>query len=208
MKPFHRSAALAVTAAGCAVAFSLHGTQAAFTATTGSVGTFNAGSVRITDDDNGVALFNVGPLAQNQSGTKCIAVTYAGSLTANEVRLHVGVTETDGATPAVPANALLDSYLTITVEYDTDTDGTFAGGCGDFVSEGTVYSGTLAAMATAHSSFTNGRPLGSANGASPWTPATNAVRVFKFTYQLDNEAPDSVQGDGAVATFTWEARST
>jgi hypothetical protein len=207
MKRSHRTAALAITAAGCAVAFSLQGTQAAFTATTSSVGNFTAGSVRITDDDNGVAMFTATAIPQNGSASTCIAVTYAGTLTNNEVRLRVGVTETDGATPAVPANALLDSYLTVTVEYDTVTTGTFAG-CGDFDSEGQIYSGTLAAMATAHSTFANGRPLGSANGATPWTPATNAVRVFKFTYQLDPAAPDSVQGDSAVATFTWEAQST
>jgi hypothetical protein len=206
MKRSRRTTAIAITAAGCAVAFSLQGTQAAFTATTSSVGNFTAGSVRITDDDNGVAMFTATAIPQNGSASKCIAVTYAGTLS-NEVRLRVGVTETDGATPAVPANALLDSYLTVTVEYDTVTDGTFAG-CGDFASEGTIYSGTLAAMATAHSTFANGRPLGSANGATAWTPATNAVRVFRFTYHLDAAAPDSVQGDSAVATFTWEAQST
>jgi hypothetical protein len=202
MKPTHRTAALAVTAAGCAVALSFQGTQAAFTATTSSVGNFSAGTVTITDDDSAAALFTATGLKPGATDSKCIAVTYTGSL-ANEVRLYTAVTEADGAADG----ALLDSHLTVTVEYDTVTTGAFSG-CGDFVSEGTIYTGTLAAMAAAHSNFGNGRALGSANGATAWTPATNNKRVFRITYLLATNAPDTVQGDSAQATFTWEAQST
>jgi hypothetical protein len=205
MKPSTRSAALAVTAAGCAVAFSLQGTQAAFTATTSSVGTFSAGTVTITDDDSAAALFTATGLKPGDTASKCIAVTYTGSL-ANQVRLHVGVTETDGGGGAV-VNAVLDDHLTVAVDYDASTNGTFAD-CGDFASDGSIFTGTLGAMATAHSNYGNGRPLGSANGATAWTPATNAVRVFRITYTLASNAPDTVQGDTAVATFTWEAQNT
>jgi len=202
MNPSHRTAALAVTAAGLAVAGSLQGTQAAFTATTSSAGTFTAGTVVLSDDDSGSALFSATTLSPGDTDSKCIKVTYTGNL-ANEVRLHVAVTETDAG--GVAANALLDSNLNVTIEYDTTTTGAFAG-CGDFASEGTLYNGTLFDLDASHYDWTSGAKLGAAGTA--WTPATNVARVFKITYTLASAAPDSVQGDSAVGTFTWEAQST
>jgi hypothetical protein len=205
MKPAHRTAALAVTAAGCAVAFSLQGTQAAFTATTSNAGnTFTAGSVRLSDNDSGTAMFQVGTLAHLDSGSKCINVTSAGTL-ANTVKLYATVTESDGAVPT--DGALLDDHLNITVEIGTG--GTFAS-CTGFVptpgGQSVIYNGTLADMA-AFTSFANGKALGPAGAA--WSPSTSApeTRAFKFTYTLPDTAPQTVQGDGAGATFTWEAQT-
>jgi hypothetical protein len=206
----HRTVALAVTAAGCAVAFSLQGTQAAFTATTSSVGSFGAGTVAISDDDTGQNLFTVSNLAPGSTGSRCIAVTYTGSV-ANQVKLYVGpVVESNGGGGDV-VNAVLDDHLTISVDYDTTSSvgwptGT---GCAGFVTAGNLYSGTLRAMATAHNDFSNGRQLSLASGAiAPWNPATSEKRIFRFTYTLNSNAPDTAQGDSVTATFNWEAQST
>lgn len=201
----NRSVALAVTAIGCAVALSLQGTQAAFTATTSTVGDFTAGSVTIRDDDSAAAMFDVQALEPGQNDRKCLIVTYEGDL-ANEVRLRASLTETDGGSPVVPANALLDSHLNVLIEYDTVTTANFAN-CGDFTSEGTLFNDTLANLVATHTTFANGKTLGTAAGAA-WTPVTNETRVFMITYTLSATAPDTVQGDRAVATFTWEAQNT
>ena len=201
MKPSHRTAALAVTAAGCAVAFSLQGTQAAFTATTTSIGTFTAGSVKLSDNDvTNDVLLNVGPLAQGASGEKCITVTYEGTLASN-IRLHVAVAETDGGSDGM----LLDTHLDIKVDYGTA--GAWAN-CAGFSAVSRVYSGSLADMRTTALDFDTAKKLGTA-GTADWTPAppTDMVRVFKFTYKLADEAPNTVQGDTAVATFTWRAET-
>jgi hypothetical protein len=194
-----------VTAAGCAVAFSLQGTQAAFVATTvNGNNTFTAGSVRLTDNDSGSVMFAVGPLAQTTSGSRCIDVTSSGTL-ANEVRLRAVVSETDGAVPA--DGALLDDNLNMKVEIGAG--GTFTD-CSSFVPATTgsvVYDAPLAGM-RAFTTFALGKPLG-AGGTAAWLPSISApeTRSFRFTYSLTN-APDTVQGDGAGVTFTWEAQNT
>jgi len=148
--------------------------------------------VAITDDDSGSALFTATGLTPGDTGTRCIEVTYNGTAPSS-VRLYGTVTDT-------VSGDTLDSYLDLVVTYDSVTTGTFAGGCGDFASEGTVFNGTLAAFGTTHTNY--------GNGAGPWSASNGQSRVYRFQYTVNASAPNTVQGDGVSATFTWEAQNT
>lgn len=166
----------------------LRTTSAAFTDTTDNASnSWDAGSVTLTDDDSGSALFSATDLVPGDSSTGCIEVTYGGSLTlSSAATLYASVSETtvggDG----------LGNDLDVVVERGAATDT-----CALMVTPTQIYSGTLAAFNS------SGSPLGTG-----WTPGTgDTVRPFKFTVTLGNDTPNSAQGEGADATFTWSVTS-
>ncbi|MDP9398640.1 MAG: hypothetical protein M3P96_12860 [Actinomycetota bacterium] len=73
--------------------------------------TWSAGTVAISDDDTGSAMFTATALRPNDTGNKCILVTYNGSLAAS-VKLYAAATGT------------LGTYLDLTVQ--KGTGGSFA----------------------------------------------------------------------------------
>lgn len=100
------------------------GTWAAFSATTSNSGnTFSTGDVRLTDNDNGTAMFDLTNAGPGDNAEGCIEVTYEGSLNAN-VHLY-GTTGGSG----------LDQYINLTVEKGAS--------CTGFTADATVYTGTL-----------------------------------------------------------------
>jgi hypothetical protein len=164
--------------------------QAAFTATTvNPANSWTAGTVTLTDDDTGTAMFAATGLTPGSTGTKCIEVTYNGTIAASGVRLY------GGSTPGTPD---LSPYLDLTI--DEGSGATFAAGCGSFVLGSNLYTGTLGTFASTRTNY--------ASGVSAWAPAAaGAKKVYRFTYTLDAATPDSAQGGTATATFNWEARS-
>ncbi|MBK9179184.1 MAG: hypothetical protein IPM45_06345 [Acidimicrobiales bacterium] len=159
--------------------------QAAFTATTENNGnSFSAGTVALVDDDSANVMFNASNLKPGDTLTKCITVTYQGSITPSVVKLY-----------GTSAGTGLAQYLNTTVE--VGTGGSFAS-CTGFSASSTVYSGTLAGFSSAHTNYVN--------GATGFTAAaTNDARTFRFTVALaDNNL---AQGLNATAVFTWEAQS-
>ncbi|HEX2304234.1 MAG TPA: TasA family protein [Gaiellaceae bacterium] len=171
------------------------GTFSAFSSTTTNPGnTFAAGTVHLTDNDSGSAMYNVPTSAPGTSVTRCIVLTYGGTLPAN-VRLYTTST----------LNALAN-YVDLTVEKGTSSGGSFPN-CGTFTSQATIYSGTLAGFASAHSSYANGV---SAYPGSQTQWDQNDTLVYRFTVSLqdDNNAnggatPLSTGAHG----FTWEAQN-
>lgn len=161
--------------------------QAAFTAASSSpTNTWNAGTVILDDDDNGVAMFTATNLKPGSTGSKCLAVTYTGTLTAN-VKLY-----------ATSVTGTLMPYLDLVVE--EGAAGTYAD-CTAFATAATPYTGTLTTFASSHTNYATG--VGNFNGAT--NPTT---KVYRFTWTLKASTPDSVQGGTATATFTWEAQNT
>jgi hypothetical protein len=165
------------------------GTNAAFTSTTSNgANNWTAGSVTIGDDDSSQALFNASGLVPGSGGSKCIKVTYTGTVT-SAVKLYVA-----------SSSGSLASYLDVVVQ-----EGSGAGDVGDFASCGafsgtTVYSGTLAAMASTTTAF--------GSGVGSFAPTgSGQSRVYKFTYTLSASTPDSQQSQGASATFQWESQA-
>ncbi len=159
--------------------------RAAFSDTTANAAnSWAAGTVIITDDDSGSAMFSVSDMTPGQTVTNCIVVTYSGSLVPADVKIY-GSTGGTG----------LDAYLNTTVEIGTG--GSF-GNCTGFTTTSTLYSGTLASFASTYTNW--------ATGLAAWSPAsTPDSRTFKFTVTLqDNNA---AQGLDATGTFTWEAQN-
>src|SRR4051794_38794845 len=72
---------IALIAVGVCGAMVLSATNAAFTATTtNGANSFGAGTVALSDDDSGNALFNLSGLKPGDSMNQCITVSYTGSL--------------------------------------------------------------------------------------------------------------------------------
>lgn len=162
----------------------LGGTRAAFVDTTdNSTNTFSAGDVVLSDDDAGSVLFDIANLAPGDARTRCIAVDYNGSLTA-DVRLY----------GEVGGNGLA-GFLDVDIEAGSGGGTT---SCSGFVPSTTLFSGTLAEFGAAHTGYTNG--LGGFTGATD--PAS---RTYRVTVVLRDD--NAAQGRSAIAGFTWEAQS-
>ena len=163
------------------------GSRAAFSDTTSNAGNnWAAGTVVITDDDAGAAMFNATGMKPGSSVTNCIVVTYSGSLVPATVSLY-GSTGGTGLAP----------YLD--VDLDIGSGGSF-GNCTGFTKDvsGDIFTGTLSGFSATHTNF--------ANGLQSWAPAANPEsKTYRFTLTLqDNNA---AQGLDATATFTWEAQN-
>lgn len=181
------------TVAGMAVASALvwRTSEAAFTATTDNGGnSFAAGTVSLSDDDSGSALFTMTGLAPGSSQTACIEVTYTGSLTpASAITFYAASTNANDGS----GNGLADD-LDVTVELGTD-----GSTCAAFSAASSLYTATaLASLAAVGSPLSTG-----------WTPAggSNGMRPFRFTITLGADTANDAQGDSSTATFTWAATS-
>ncbi len=179
-------ALLASTLAAGAVTFSvLQTSRAAFTASTDDgANNWTTGSVALSDDDGGSVMFNATNLAGGASLTKCIAVTYAGSLTTGvSVKLYG------------TASGALGDYLDLTIE--EGTGGGF-GSCAGFTANSTLYNNEVDDFAASHSNWSTGLATG-------WSPNANpTTRVFRFTVTVQND--NNAQSKTASATYTWEAQ--
>jgi hypothetical protein len=161
---------------------------ATFTSSTSSSGnSWSAGTVTIGDDDTGTAMFALTNLIPGSTGSRCIVVSYSGSVAA-DIKLY---------TTAASSTGTLGSYLDVTVEQGTG--GSFAGGCGAFVSASTIFTGTLTVFAATVTNFST--------GIGTFTPAgSGQTSVYKVTYTLqDNNAAQGLSGG---IGFSWEARNT
>lgn len=156
-------------------------------ATSNANNSVSSGSVTITDDDSGTALFNVAAATPGVLGTKCITVTYSGSATpTSPVRLYRS---------AANGGTGLDAYLDLKVE--VGTGGSFAS-CTGFTAGSTLFNGTVQGFAAAQTSYATGID-------TTWTPAAASTRTFRFTLTLqDNNA---AQSKNATFGYTWELQS-
>jgi predicted ribosomally synthesized peptide with SipW-like signal peptide len=172
------------------------GTFSAFSSTSSNSGNeFAAGTVHLTDNDTGSAMYSVSGAAPGSSVVKCIKLTYAGSLAA-DVKLYT--TSSLGA---------LASKVDLVVEKGTSSGSPVFPNCGTFNSEATVYNGTLGGFATAHGSYASGLAA-YPDSQSAWNAADSLVYRFTLSLQDDNGANGGATPltTGAHA-FTWEARN-
>lgn len=148
-----------------------------------------AGTLTLTDNDAGSAMFNVSNLSPSEVVTRCIQVTFTSSTTPGSVRLY-----------GVAGGTGLADWLDVTIE-----EGTGGGGapvntanCTGFTPTGTIFTGELDQFAIDHTSF--------ATGAGAWAPAASPETItYRITTTVQND--QSVQGLNASATFTWEAQA-
>jgi len=186
--------ALTVTVVGSIVAF---GTFSAFSSSTENPGNqFAAGSVAISDNDLGTALYNVSGQKPGDSKTSCIKVTYTGTLASN-VKLY-----------------LPDSVNSQIAEY-TDLDITSGTGdasnCSDFASDAansSVFDGELGDFAATYDTYATGLadfPL----AKTKWD--ANDTVTYKVRVELqDTNSANSQSATGyttGVHKYVWEARN-
>jgi hypothetical protein len=197
-------------------ALTLSASYAAFNSTTtNGPNNWAAGSVTLTDDDSGAAMFTTGSPGVTQVGTgamkpgqsvvNCIKVTFAGNL-ANTVKFYAWpVSGANG-----PGGTGILSYLHVKIEQATAGDG-MGPACTNFGGTVTTIwdSGTHPNAATdSLADFPTTRALGPSVGPASWN--TNDFRVYRFTVSLDDTPtlPNTSQGATATATFTWDAQNT
>ena len=167
---------------------------AAFSADTSNVGnSLGVGTVALSDNDAGTALFALTNLRPGSSGSRCIVVTSTGTLPAG-VKLYASNPATTRA---------LSTYVDWTVNQGSGT--TAFGSCTGFApltSGSSVFTGTLA-------SFT-GTAANYATGLGSWTPTGNGneSRTFQFTYTISSTIPDTAQGGTASFGLVWESQNT
>jgi len=165
------------------------------TANPGNV--FEAGTVSIADDDSGAAMFNaLTNLKPGDSATRCLVVTYNGSLPAS-VRLH-GTTGGTG----------LDSHLQLQVTRGVKSSG--FSGCGDFTTDsttylagkpaGTIYDGTLAGYPDSWAAGIVDPVTG-----SPESWISGESHAYRFEATVLNDV--AAQGKTATQNFRFEAEN-
>jgi hypothetical protein len=184
--------ALCVGALGSLAAMGVFG---AFSSTTTNAGnTITAGTVALADNDAGAAMYSLTAAKPGESVSKCIKVTYTGSLD-SDVRLY---------TPSTIGS--LGQYVELTITPGTQTTSTFPS-CTGFTpdSGGALYAGTLQNFGSTKNSYANG-VVDYPGSGTKW--AANESVVYQVTATLQSSAPDAAQGLTTGAhTFTWEARN-
>jgi len=167
-------------------------TAASFTAsTTNPSNSMTAGTVTISDNDSGTALFTTTGMVPGATGNNCILVTYSGTATSTIKLYTANYLATDGAADG----ATLPTWLKMNIQVGTGTCGAPIG-----LTDVTAASpGDTFTTISAKTSFANGYGTG-------WTAATAGnTRVFKFTYTLDSSTPNTSTGDNITTDFVWTA---
>lgn len=187
-----RSTAIQLSAIGVALLLvgllTVQGSQAAFTASTNNgVNQFSSGSVVLADDDSGQVMFNLTNLSPGTTATRCINVTYTGTLTA-DVKLYGTVAGT-GLAP----------FLDTSIDIGSGATGGATFSCNNFALASNLRNDTLEAFGLANADY--------ASGLGGFTGATNpTTRSYRITVTLADT--DAAQAKGATATFVWEAQNT
>lgn len=190
------TSALVVGVLGSFVALGVFGL---FSATTQNAGNeITTGTVALSDNDAGQAMFNINGAKPGDTWTRCIKVSYTGSLPAD---VHTYFQRTPGP---------LEQYLNLKMEQGTQATSTFPG-CTGFTpqavgqnSDGVVADGPLNA-APAQGSFEVGLPL-TPVGQTVWNSGDSLV--FRMTMTLSAAAPDNIQGQSTgTQAAIWEARN-
>ncbi len=167
------------------------GVFGAFSATTQNSGNeISTGTVALTDNDAGQALFNITDAKPGDSWTRCIKVTYNGSLPA-QVRGYL----------EAPIGALTP-YLSAKVERGSQVTSTFPD-CTGYADAETLFDAPFT-----DPSF----PVDWTTGlvSDPLTKTqwdTGDTLVFRITLSISSSMPDTLQGvTEGPATVVWEAR--
>lgn len=174
------------------------GTWSAFNEISQNPGnSYTAGTVTITDDDSGAAMFNgLTNVKPADTLTRCIRVNYAGTIPSS-VRLY-------GATGGTG----FDRHLDLEVTRGTKTSGFSS--CTDFTPDtptyvsgegaGVIYRGTLQSFAD---DYAGGIPEPLASAPESWSSGESHAYRFKLKADSDSDG----QSKSVTQSFTWEARN-
>ena len=167
-----------------------------FSATTQNSGNeISSGTIAISDNDAGSAMFNITNAKPGDSWNRCIKVLYTGSLPA-DVKLY----ELGGGGPLSP-------YLKLKLEQGSQSEATFPS-CAGFTPDATNGNGTLfegPGFGSIGNSYDTGAPV-VPFGKAVWNPGESLV--FRATLTLNAEAPEIAQGNTTGEfTIVAEARN-
>ena len=166
-----------------------------FSATTQNAGNeISTGTVTISDNDLGSALYNVTGAKPGDTVSKCIKTTYTGSLPSD---VHLYTTSAPGA---------LAQYVDLTITKGTQTSSAFPD-CTGFTADAgpAIFSGTLQGFEQTHVGYASGIATTPA-GHALWLTGDSVV--YKVDAALQASTPDASQGSSSgVHTFIWEARN-
>jgi hypothetical protein len=171
-----------------------------FSATTQNSGNeISTGIVALSDNDNGSAMFNVSNAKPGDTWTRCIKVTYGGTLPA-DVHLYLK----EGLGP-------LGHHLSMRMRQGTQLNSTFPS-CTGFAPDGSAGGTGIAFVGpiatdppSPPGTFEGGLPL-APFGQEAWTTGTSQVYEFEMT--LAASTPDTMQGSSTGSlTVVWEARN-
>ncbi|HEX8855053.1 MAG TPA: TasA family protein [Thermoleophilaceae bacterium] len=188
-----RKVLLSILVLGIAGSAAGFGVFSAFSSTTTNAGnSFAAGTVNVGSNDAGQFLYNVSNQKPGDSVTKCIKVTYSGSLDSD---VHLYTPDSVGS---------LGQYLDMTVTPGTQPGAAFPG-CTGFTpdSGATAWSGTLAQFAAAKNSYANGLSF-NPGGSTKWATSDSVVYRVSLSLQDTNSAKGASTG---AHSFVWEARN-
>ena len=165
----------------------------AFSATTTNpTSNWTAGTVALSDDDANTALFTATNLKPGSTDSKCITVTSTGAL-ASTVKLYATSPST---------SSVLAQNTTIKIEQGTGGGFSSCSGFTPAASGGTLFENTLPNLGTQATSFASGL------GAWTTTGAASETRVYRVTYTVASNTPNTAQGTTASIGLTWEAQNS
>ncbi|MDX6605817.1 MAG: hypothetical protein QOD14_357 [Solirubrobacterales bacterium] len=184
---------LSTAVVGVMSSFIALGVFGLFSATTQNSGNeISSGTVLLSDNDSGSSLFNVTGAKPGDAWTRCIKVSYNGTLPAD---VHLYMQNVTG--PLAP-------YVNLTMTQGTQASPTFPG-CTGFTPDATGVIFTGPVYSPVQGSWDLGLPVVPA-GSTNWQSGTSLV--FKFTATLDPTTPDTQQNSSiGTSTIVWEARN-
>jgi hypothetical protein len=166
------------------------GTRAAISDTTDNPGNeFNAGTIDLVDNDAGTYMYQVDNAQPGDSVSRCIRVSYTGTLDST-VKLFM----------TTPIDTL-GPYVDMSVDVGTQASSSFPD-CTGFSSTANLYTGTLSGFQTTHPDVASGLAY-SPNGASPWTDGDSVV--YRVTLTLQNSVRSPGEDFSGMHTYSWEA---
>jgi predicted ribosomally synthesized peptide with SipW-like signal peptide len=175
------------------------GVFSAFSSQTDNPGNvITAGTVTLTDNDGGNALYAMTAAKPGDSKTSCIKVSYTGSLPAS-VKFFIPTSTPIGE---------LGPFVNLKVEAGTQSGTPTFPSCTEFTpysTGATLYEGLLSAFASEHNTWTNGLAT-NPTGATKWE--TNNSVVYRFTVTLPSNVSETAQGKTTGEhIIRWEAQN-
>lgn len=185
------ASAVVVGVLGSLVALGVFGLFSATTQNSGNE--ISAGTVVLSDNDAGSAMFNVTNAKPGETWTRCIKISYSGTLPST-----IHIYQLGGQGP-------LSSYLKLKLEQGTQTEATFPS-CSGFTPDGTNGTGVDyegPAFGWVGTTYETGAPV-VPFGKTAWGPGESVV--FRSTLTLSPEAPELAQGN-TTGSFTLVAEA-
>jgi hypothetical protein len=143
--------------------------------------------VTLTDSAAGTAMFANERLIPGLAVERCIAVTFAGNVDVDSVRLYAAAT-----------TGTLAPYLDLTITMGAPATGP-SNSCTGFASSGTLFSGSLAGFAATHSTYATGR--------ATWDPSEHEeTRGFRFSIAVRDDP--AAAGKTATFGFSWRTEAS